>query len=146
MSLADEIDPRGAYEILEKDPAAAVVDVRTRAEWAFVGLPDLSSISRALLTLEWQRFPDMAVDPDFCTRLDSMLDQVPGPRPEHLLFLCRSGARSMAAAQAVMAAGGASNGLKCTNIAEGFEGELDSEGHRGVVSGWKAVGLPWRQR
>ncbi|MHA1113507.1 MAG: rhodanese-like domain-containing protein, partial [Alphaproteobacteria bacterium] len=57
------------------------------------------------------------------------------------LFLCRSGARSMAAAMAMTALGH----TDCRNIVEGFEGDLNGDHHRGEASGWKAAGLPWEQ-
>jgi len=69
-----------------------------------------------------------------------------GRMPSRILFICRSGARSLAAARAVAEAIGPGSGLEhCTNVAEGFEGDLDSDGHRGTLNGWKTRGLPWRQ-
>lgn len=142
-SIADEVDPVAAYRLLESDSSAALVDVRTRAEWAFVGVPDVSATGRPLWLVEWARFPAMTQNAAF---LEELAGQTGGDVPERLLFLCRSGARSMAAAQAVAAAL-AARGVetRCTNVAEGFEGDLDAEGHRGRISGWKARGLPWRQ-
>ena len=61
---------------------------------------------------------------------------------QHVYFLCRSGVRSLAAAQAAQAAGFP----HAYNVADGFEGPPDGDGHRGHLSGWKADGLPWRQR
>ena len=66
-----------------------------------------------------------------------------GVLPEHrVYFICRSGARSLAAAQAAQAAGYAA----VFNVADGFEGPVDRDGHRGQAAGWKAAGLPWVQR
>lgn len=139
-------DPESAYAELQSNPAAVLIDVRTQAEWAFVGLPDISATGKPLITLEWQAYPAMAVDPAFAEKLDALLGDLPGPAPEHLLFLCRSGARSLSAAHAYATGPGAARKTSCTNVAEGFEGDLDAEGHRGRVNGWKARGLPWRQR
>ncbi|MFQ5565575.1 MAG: rhodanese-like domain-containing protein [Paracoccaceae bacterium] len=141
--IVDEVDPAEAYRILESIPEAALIDVRTRAEWAFVGLPDLSALGRPLWPIEWVAFPSMARNPAFVDELAARMD---GKLPARALFICRSGNRSMAAAQFVAAAL-AKQGLAahCTNVAEGFEGDLDADGHRGRVNGWKVRGLPWRQ-
>ena len=141
--IVDEVDPAAAYRLLDSDASTALVDVRTRAEWAFVGIPDLSGTGRPLWLVEWASFPAMTQNPAFLEELGAQMgDSV----PERLLFICRSGARSMAAAQAVAGAL-ARQGIEihCTNVAEGFEGDLDREGHRGRKNGWKARGLPWRQ-
>lgn len=141
---ASGIPQRGPAEAWEslRDGRAALVDVRTRAEWTFVGVPDLSEAGTEPLMLEWKRWPDMAVDPDFADRL---LAALPDPAPSEMLFLCRSGGRSQEAAEAVQAAADASGReLRCVNVAEGFEGDLGPDGHRSV-NGWKSRGLPWRQ-
>lgn len=139
----DEVDPATAYQLLESNPGTALVDVRTRAEWAFVGLPDLSEIGREVLPVEWVGFPTMTQNPAFLDELEARLG---GRMPDRLFFICRSGQRSMAAAEAVAAGwGDRERPVHCTNIAEGFEGVLDAEGHRGRLNGWKARGLPWRQ-
>jgi len=141
--IVDEIDPVAAYRLLESNPGTALVDVRTRAEWAFVGLPDVSATDRPLWLVEWVSFPGGARNQAF---LDELAGQMGDSMPERLLFICRSGTRSMAAAEAVAAAL-AEKGVAahCSNVAEGFEGDLDQEGHRGRRNGWKARGLPWRQ-
>jgi rhodanese-related sulfurtransferase len=141
--IIDEVDPAEAYRLLESDPATALIDVRTRAELAFVGLPDLSALDRPLWPVEWVAFPSMARNPAFVDELTALMD---GQPPARLFFICRSGSRSMAAAQAVAATlAGQGVAAHCTNVAEGFEGDLDQGGHRGRTNGWKARGLPWRQ-
>jgi len=130
-----------AYELLSTDVNSVLVDVRTKAEWTYVGVPDLTSIGKTTLFLEWQSFPAMSVDPGFSSRLSAMLQDA-GVGPEApLLFLCRSGARSRQAAIAMTNAGRA----PCFNISDGFEGPLDPWRHRNVVGGWKAGNLPWSQ-
>lgn len=140
--LVSEVGPRDAWRILSEDKDAMLVDVRTRPEWQFVGGPDLSELGREPARLEWKTWPDMTPNPAFA---GALLDSLPG-LPSRLLFICRSGARSMQAAQAVartlVAEGRA---VPCINVAEGFEGDLDSRGHRGGLNGWKARGLAWRQ-
>ena len=136
--MIENIRPTQAWEVLQSDPQAQLVDVRTDAEWNFVGLPDLGEAGKQPVLIPWQVYPAMQPHPDFVGALRQA-----GLTPEHrILFLCRSGARSMAAANAAQAAGF----TKVANIAEGFEGNPDGEGHRGVTSGWKAEGLPWHQR
>lgn len=141
--IVDEVDPVTAYQLLESRPDIALVDVRTRAEWAFVGVPDLGATGRPLWMVEWVTFPGQAQNTNF---LDELAEHMGESPPGRLLFICRSGSRSMAAARAVAAAlAGQGVAAHCTNVAEGFEGDLDAEGHRGSVNGWKTRGLPWRQ-
>lgn len=146
MAKVGEVDPKEAYTILADDPETRLVDVRTRAEWAFVGLPDLTGLGKQVWPVEWASFPAMAQNPAFIEEVEALAERDGGAMPKRLLFICRSGARSMAAAQAVAAAhAGSGAPLECLNVAEGFEGDLDAEGHRGRVNGWKVRGLPWRQ-
>lgn len=142
-TTVDEMLPSDAMAALARDPKAALVDVRTRAEWAFTGMPDLSPLGRGVVAVEWVSFPTMAPNPNF---LEELIEQAGGTLPDRLFFICRSGARSMAAARAV-AAEAASRGrpVHCTNVAKGFEGDLDGHGHRGRMNGWKVHGLSWRQ-
>lgn len=124
--------------MLVVDQTAQLVDVRTHAEWRFVGAPELSGIDRKIHFVEWQTFPAMTQNPDFVTKTSEVL----GPNKEiPVLFLCRSGGRSQAAAAAMTQAGY----TRAYNIVGGFEGELDGERHRGNKNGWKAAGLPWMQ-
>jgi rhodanese-related sulfurtransferase len=69
------------------------------------------------------------------------LEQAGCGRDSPIYFICRSGARSAAAAAAITAAGYS----RCYNVAGGFEGKRDTDGHRGTVEGWKADKLPWSQ-
>lgn len=141
LGFAGDIDCRDAWALLAADPAAQLVDVRTTAEWTFVGLPDLSGLGREVLTVEWQSYPSMAVNPDFIARTASLLSAGGAGADTPVMFLCRSGARSRAAAIAMTQKGF----RRAYNIAGGFEGEPDSARHRGTRNGWKVSGLPWRQ-
>lgn len=142
-SLVQEVLPHEAWAELEEDPRAALIDVRTRPEWMFVGVPDLSGVGKSTVFVEWRRFPDMAVNPAF---VDELLQTFEQPLPEKLFFICRSGSRSMEAALAVQAELDRRGvPVACFNVGEGFEGDLDAEGHRGSENGWKARALPWRQ-
>lgn len=138
MPGVPDISPEATWEALSQDPAAALVDVRTDAEWNFVGLPDLSQVGKQTVLIPWQVYPSMQVNGAFAEHLRKA-----GLTAESkLYFICRSGARSLAAGQAAQAAGFPN----AFNVADGFEGPVDAEGHRGRLAGWKAAGLPWQQR
>lgn len=144
-AMVEEVDPSASFDSLSADPDTLLIDVRTRAEWAFVGAPDLSGVSKRLILIEWRRFPTMEINPNFIEEVDQAVSAA-GVEPKELHFICRSGARSMEAAQSVARAWGSQGRpVTCVNVAEGFEGDLDAEGRRGGLNGWKAHGLPWRQ-
>lgn len=137
MTGVPDVSPRETWEALEQDPQVALVDVRTDAEWNYVGIPDLSGIGKKPVLIPWQVFPSMQVNGHFAEHLRKA-----GLTPlNRIHFICRSGARSLAAAQAAQAAGFP----HVFNVSTGFEGPKDAEWHRGTVAGWKADGLPWMQ-
>lgn len=130
MSYAGDIGSRQAYRALQADPASVLVDVRTPQEWNSIGVPDMGGV----VFVEWA-LSDGTPNPRF---LDDLSEAgVAGDRAVY--FLCRSGQRSGAAAQAATAAGY----LRAYNVSDGFEGSPDRRGRR-TVSGWKNRGLPWR--
>lgn len=134
---AGDIKPKEAWDILQEDPDACLVDVRTEAEWRYVGFPDLGEIGKRTHCIGWQFFPDNRLNERFVEDVSAL-----GIRPEQtVLLICRSGQRSRHAAIALTAAGYKT----CFNVAEGFEGDKDGAGHRGTVGGWKVAGLPWGQ-
>ena len=138
-----EVLPTDAWDILKAEKSARLIDVRTQAEWNFVGKPDLSGLGHTTLCVEWVSFPGMSKNLHF---VESVLEDIGDGTPGKLLFLCRSGVRSLHAARAVTAwfsEQGVS--VKCLNVAEGFEGDLNDEGKRGIRNGWKHRGLAWRQ-
>lgn len=140
-SVVDDVPVVEVWERLKADPTAVLIDVRTRSEWAFVGLPDLSALNRRPVLVEWLSFPDNRINAAFADELSEQLRALGVDREAELYFICRSGGRSRQAAQVMTAAGF----RKCHNVAEGFEGPLDPDRHRGTQSGWKAAGLPWMQ-
>ena len=121
------------YERLQADAQAVLIDVRTQPEWAFVGV---SAIER-LIRLSWQEFPSMQVNPDFVRQIE----EAGLPKDTQIFCICRSGQRSASAAAALTAAGFEN----CYNVAEGFEGDKDADGHRSTIGGWRYQGLPWEQ-
>ena len=137
VGYAGDVAPTTAWKILSERKDAILIDCRTRAEWNYVGLPDLETLAKKPALIEWQVFPSMQPNPEFVAALSGALADKEAP----LLFICRSGARSAAAAKAMTAAGYST----CLNVADGFEGPLDGHAKRGGSAGWKAAGLPWRQ-
>ena len=125
-----EVTPLEAFDLLQLAPGARIVDVRTRAEWDWVG-----RVAGAV-EIEWNQYPGGVRNPNFMAELKRQVD------PEAVvMFLCRSGVRSVAAATAATEAGYNA----CYNILEGFEGDKDANGHRNNIGGWRKAGLPWTQ-
>ncbi|QPC41418.1 rhodanese-like domain-containing protein [Kaustia mangrovi] len=132
-SYKGDVSPREAFERLQENDRSVLIDVRTDAEWAFVGVPAVERMAR----IPWQVFPTME-------RNEGFVDQVRAagvPEDAEVFLLCRSGGRSAAAAAALTAAGFEN----CFNVAGGFEGDRDQHGHRNTVGGWRHDGLPWVQ-
>ena len=130
LPYAGALLPTEALTLLQENPDARLVDVRSQAEWSWVGrIP-------GAVEIEWQSFPGMQVNPNFLEQLSCKV-----PKESPVMFICRSGVRSNQAAIAASESGYSN----CFNILEGFEGEKDSSGHRGIQGGWKVAGLPWVQ-
>lgn len=130
LSYSGALLPAEAHELWRNAPNATLVDVRTRAEWDFVGrIPGAVEIE--LLT-----YPSNRPNPAFMAELESKVDKA-----APLLFICRSGGRSHNAAMLAMEAGYGT----AYNVLEGFEGDKDAQGHRNTTGGWRASGLPWTQ-
>ena len=122
--------PAGSQALLEQQPGAKLVDVRSRAELDFVGRIPGS------VEIEWKTYPGMLPNAQFLAQLKQAV-----PQEATVLFLCRSGGRSHETAAAAAQAGY----RDAYNILEGFEGDRDGAGHRNSVGGWRAQGLPWTQ-
>jgi len=135
VSYAGDITPEQSWKLLSENPDAVLVDCRTEAEWRFVGVPDISSLGREVVYVEWNTAGGH--NDNFVADLIAS-GVTPGERP--VIFLCRSGNRSIPAAATATAAGIAPS----YNVLDGFEGQLDEDGHRGGT-GWRALGLPWKQ-
>jgi rhodanese-related sulfurtransferase len=128
LPYAGAVTPAEAHALMQV--GAKLVDVRTDAELQYVGsVPGSEAI-------EWNTFPEGARNPDFLKQLSGAVQ-----KDEPVMFLCRSGVRSRAAAEAATKAGW----KEAYNILEGFEGDKDAEGHRGNLGGWRKAGLPWIQ-
>ena len=136
-SFAGNVMPADAFDALASDQDAMLVDVRTEPEWRFVGLPDLTAIGKQVKLVQWQSYPDGQLNTTFVQECQAAGVEKGKP----VYFLCRSGVRSMHAAVAMTARGYG----PCFNVAQGFEGDKDTDMHRGRVGGWKVAGLPWSQ-
>ncbi|WNM24744.1 rhodanese-like domain-containing protein [Demequina capsici] len=134
---AGDITPQQAWEMVED--GAILVDVRTAAEWQWVGVPDTAPAGAPPVFIEWVTWPGGAPNATFMQQLLEA-GLTPGEK-RPVVFLCRSGQRSIGAAKAATEAGIG----PAYNILDGFEGAPDASGHRGGAAGWKALGLPWRQ-
>ena len=136
MSYAGDVTPAEAYAAANGDEDALHVDVRTRAEWTYVGVPVLENPGREVVFVEWSTYPDGRLNEQFIDEV-----RAAGVRPGRPVYLlCRSGMRSRSAAEALTDAGLG----PAFNVAQGFEGGHDPVGHR-AVTGWKNAGLPWHQ-
>lgn len=130
MSYAGDLEPAAAWEAVSD--GGILVDVRTEGEWTHIGVPDISSLNREPLFIQWT-LRDGTPNPSFLEELQTAV-----PLDKSLVMLCRSGARSVAAAEAATAAG-----YTAFNVLEGFEGVPDLHGDR-VINGWKNRKLPWK--
>jgi rhodanese-related sulfurtransferase len=132
LPYAGAVTPPEAYQLLQLDPGARLVDVRTNAERHWVGTAALPPGQHA--AVEWSSWPSGVANPQFIEQLSEV-----AAKDDVLLFLCRSGVRSRYAAK-LATEHGFTNAF---DILEGFEGDKDSEGHRKNVAGWCKAGLPW---
>ncbi|MDB5948853.1 MAG: rhodanese-like protein [Massilia sp.] len=132
LPYAGAVTPREAYQLLQLDPTAKLVDVRTNAERHWVGQAALPPGQHA--AVEWSSWPSGVANPQFVEQLGEV-----AAKDNLLLFLCRSGVRSRHAAT-LATQHGFTNAF---DILEGFEGDKDAEGHRKNVAGWCKAGLPW---
>ena len=130
MSYAGDLSPQEAWAKLEA--GAILVDVRTEGEWAHIGIPDTKATENDPLFIQW----NLAGGIPNSHFIDQLKQQAPEDAGTELVFLCRSGVRSIAAANAATEAGFVSY-----NVLEGFEGAPDQFGERSV-NGWKNRGLP----
>ncbi len=135
---AGDVSPAYAFEVLKAETTAELIDVRTKAEWSFVGVPDLSPIGKSASFIEWVTYPEMSPNPSFVSEVERVAG---GHKDAAIFFVCRSGQRSLNAAIAATAAGF----TRAYNVEDGFEGPLVGARHRGCAGGWKSNGLPWGQ-
>jgi len=143
--MHEETDPEGleptqAFELLQQDPRALLIDVRSTMEYLFVGHP------AGAVHIAWIDEPDWTAHPDhFVTEVRKLMlggavcDDPASCAP--LVLICRSGKRSLEAGRVLRRAG-----LEPVfHVLQGFEGGLDDHHHRNTLGGWRYEGLPWEQ-
>ena len=133
------LTPKQAFALIEENPRAILIDVRSNMEFLFVGHP------KGAIHIPWIDEPDWEVNPNFVRQIRELMlggiicDEGDGCAP--IILICRSGKRSVEAGQALLQAG-----LRDVyNVLEGFEGELDESHQRSSLGGWRFEGLPWEQ-
>jgi len=137
--MIKEVDPKQAYDILQKTDDALLIDVRSMMEYQYVGHP------LDALHIPLKEPPEWETSSDFVKKLEIALQQqFPDKKALSdlpLLLLCRSGARSALAGEKLINSGY----TNVYNVLEGFEGDKDKNGHRSTINGWRFHGLPWEQ-
>ena len=136
MKYKRNLLPKMAIDRLNANPEAVLIDVRTSAEYKYVGFPENS------ILIPWFDEPDLNSDPSaFCEAVNNHLSDRSDILSTELILICRSGFRSNEALKCLQ-----SNGFTCvSHVASGFEGDLDENDHRGNLNGWRNDGMPWSQ-
>ncbi len=138
LTELNHLTPGQAYHLLQQEPSALLIDIRSNMEFLFVGHPT------GAVHVPWIDEPDWCVNPRFETEvrqlvLGGICDQ--GGKSPPIILICRSGKRSVDAGKALLEAGF----HNVCHVSEGFEGERDEEYHRSSIGGWRFRGLPWEQ-
>ena len=139
MTRVRQIAPKDAWKLMQENPKAILIDVRSSMEFLFVGHPT------GAIHIPWIEAPDWTINPNFVTEVRKLmlggaeaLEDAPAPP---ILLICRSGRRSLHAGEVLTEAGFS----EVYNVEEGFEGDLDDNRHRSTQGGWRFHGLPWEQ-
>ena len=131
------INSHTCFQTLSNKSSSYLIDVRTKPEWSFVGIPDLHSLQKKTICVCWRVYPSMEININFESEiLESGIN-----KQDTVFLICRSGQRSSDAAD-FLASRGFTN---CCNVIDGFEGEIGPDHQRSTVNGWKYCKLPWKQ-
>jgi len=135
----NHLSAQKAWDLIQKEPKVAFIDVRSDMEYLFIGHPSGS------VNIPWIEEPNWEVNPHFVRDVRKLVLGGVIDSPEHhsvpVLLICRSGNRSDEAGKLLV-----ENGFKRVyNIVQGFEGELDENHQRGTIAGWRFDNLPWEQ-
>jgi len=136
--MPKQISPKDAYKLIQDEPSALLIDVRSSMEFLFVGHP------KGAVSIPWIDEPNWDINPNFVKEVRQLilggacgeLDSQPS-----ILLICRSGKRSLEAGRVLVE----DNIVKVYNIDTGFEGDLDENHQRSTQNGWRYEGLPWEQ-
>ncbi|HJO87846.1 MAG: rhodanese-like domain-containing protein [Rhodospirillales bacterium] len=135
---AGDLTPEETWKILKNEQSAMLIDVRTAAEWNYVGVADLSNMGKEQLTISWVTFPGDQKNENFIAEVEAACPD----KDAKVISICRSGVRSISTSTALTEAGY----TQAYNVLEGFEGDKNDDEHRGNTGGWKVRGLPWKQK
>jgi len=136
MSYKRNLLPKMAVERLQNNPQALFVDVRSKAEFKYVGYPENS------ILIPWIDDPDWEPNPEaFSDAVMQELDGRENLSDTEIILICRSGFRSNEALKCLENKGF----TQVSHVASGFEGDLDENDHRGNLNGWRHDGMPWSQ-
>ena len=136
MSYKRNLLPKMAVEKLQNNPQALFVDVRSKAEYKYVGFPENS------ILIPWIDDPDWEPNPEaFSDLVMQELDGRENLLNTEIILICRSGFRSNEALKCLENKGF----TQVSHVASGFEGDLDENDHRGNLNGWRHDGMPWSQ-
>ena len=140
--MVDNINSKEAFDLLQKDKYAILIDVRTNKEHLAVGIPDLEEIGKETYVIEWKN----SILPGFRKRFLNDFNKKLGLRDQgKYIFICRSGIRSNFAALTIEESFDSGNyNVRCFNVEDGFEGNEQHLGHPQKLTGWKNLGLPWK--
>lgn len=133
------LSPTQAWQMVQEDPRALLVDVRSHMEFLFIGHPS------GAINIPWIDEPEWIINPHFAAEVRKLLlgglEHERGGHNVPVLLICRSGKRSLEAGELLLKEGF----HDVYNISDGFEGELDDHHHRSTLGGWRFEGLPWEQ-
>ena len=136
-----QISSNEAFEEINSNVGALLIDVRSELEWKKIGIPDLGDLNERLVLLELQSMPSMEVNQNFLAELEDILSN---RNVKNVMFMCKAGVRSQAAAvKSISVLLNANKNIRICNVSDGFEGKGFSI-FGGITSGWKNSGLPWK--
>jgi len=134
------LSPKATWEMMQKDPRALLIDIRSSMEFLFVGHPV------GAVHIAWIDEPDWVVNPHFASEIRQLVlggasacDSGNGCVP--IVLICRSGKRSKEAGNLLLKEGM----QNVYHVDEGFEGDLNDRHQRSSINGWRFHGLPWEQ-
>ena len=136
-SNVKDITSIACFNKLSEIANSYLIDVRTKPEWQFIGVPDLSSLNKKTIFISWHEYPKMNINKNFETQL--VLENI--KKNDNIFLICRSGKRSLHAARHLTLY----NYNHCYNVSDGFEGNKNSLAQRSTINGWKCNNLPWYQ-
>lgn len=142
--------PNQASNYMKKHESKALfIDVRTRPEVNFLGMPTVASSNIPYMKMnDWYSWNakkknfNLDVNSEFSSTVEELVKTKGLTKNDTLILICRSGSRSSKAADLLSKLGY----TKVYSIPEGYEGDKSkavmTKGQR-IVNGWKNSGLPW---